>query len=216
MSKPLQRHLSIKVCGMKDPANIKAVAQLAPTLMGFIFYDRTPRDASGLEPDTIAKLPGEVCPVAVFVNAPREFIGETIAKYGFRTIQLHGNESPAECRYWRAQGLKVMKAIPIGGPADIALAHEYEGAVDAFVFDTRSDKPGGSGKRFDWSLLEDYLSSTPYLLSGGIGPDDLPAILNAIRPEMMGIDINSRFESSPGVKDTALLTHFILSIRNSH
>lgn len=213
-AKPRLCDLAIKVCGMREPANIEAVSQLAPELMGFIFYGGTPRDASGLEPGAMARLPEGVRPVAVFVDAPRAFIGEIIGKYGFGIIQLHGSESPEECRYWRGRGVKVIKAISVGGPEDIALTLGYENAVDAFVFDTRSDKAGGSGKHFDRSLLDAYSGSIPYLLSGGIGPDDLPDIISALRPGMIGIDINSRFESSPGVKDPELLKNFILFLRH--
>ena len=213
MEKPRHSDMAIKICGMKDPDNIKAVSLLTPMLMGFIFYDKTPRNAAGLDADIISLLPEYVRPVAVFVNASRDFIEEIIAKYGFKIIQLHGNETPDECSYWKDHGVTVFKAIPVGNREDIARTVAYEGSVDAFLFDTRSEKAGGSGKHFDWTLLDEYTGNTPYLLSGGISPDDVDDIIAAMRPGIAGIDINSRFESSPGVKDLGLLTHFILSLR---
>lgn len=213
LAKPRHSDMAIKVCGMKDADNIKSVSLLTPMLMGFIFYDKTPRNASGLDTEIVKGLPDYVRPVAVFVNASRDYIDNIITLYGFNIIQLHGCETPEECRYWKDRGMTVFKALPVGNLEDIAHAREYEGSVDAFLFDTRSDKAGGSGKHFDWSLLDDYNIDVPYLLSGGIGPDDVDAIVAAMRPGMAGIDINSRFEISPGVKDQGLLTNFILSLR---
>ncbi len=210
---PRHADMAIKICGMKDPDNIRAVAQLTPMLMGFIFYEKTPRSAIGLDPEVIKALPHFVRPVAVFVNADREYIQSVIDRYGFKIIQLHGNESPSECRYWRDNGITVFKAIQVADENDVARTKLYEGAVDAFLFDTRSDKAGGSGQQFDWKLLESYNGSVPYLLSGGIGAGDVDAIVDAMRPGMAGIDINSRFESEPGIKDLQLLIGFILSLR---
>lgn len=205
--------MAIKICGMKVPDNIKAVAQLTPMLMGFIFYEKTPRSAIGLNPEIIKSLPHFVRPVAVFVDAGREYIQSVIDQYGFKIIQLHGNEIPTECGYWRDRGITVFKAIPVADETDIAVTSQYEGAVDAFLFDNRSEKAGGSGMQFDWKLLENYTGTVPYLLSGGIGAGDVDNIIDAMRPGMAGIDINSRFESEPGVKDLELLIRFILSLR---
>lgn len=204
----------IKICGMKEPDNIRRVAWLTPMLMGFIFYEKSPRYAGNLDTEVVKGLPKFIKPVGVFVNTDPEEVEETCNKYGITTIQLHGEESPEECRELKEKGFKVFKAFGIRPPFNWEDLREYEVAVDMFVFDTFCQAKGGSGRKFDWALLDDYPLSTPYLLSGGIGPDDTDKILKAMRPKMAGIDLNSRFETEPGVKDIHKLTHFILSLRS--
>lgn len=218
MTTPRHADMIIKVCGMRDPGNIAEVAALSPMLMGFIFYDKSPRCARGLDPEIVSQLPEFIRPVALTVNASFEEIMEICSRYGFHIVQLHGDESPELCRRLRQEGLVVFKAIAVGDDIDWAEVAPYEGAVDLFVFDRKSPKRGGSGEKFSWDLLENYPLSTPYLLGGGIGPDDIPEIIAAMRPGMAGIDINSRFESSPGVKDLPRLINFILNLRkfNEH
>ncbi len=218
---PTPRHsdMMIKVCGMRDPHNIADVAALAPMLMGFIFHEPSPRDVTRtLSPDTISSLPPYVRPVAVFVDKDSRFIMDITKLYGFRIVQLHGNESPRLCRTLRNNGLVVLKALSIGENVDWTEYTPYSDCVDMFVMDTRCSCKGGSGCKFDWRLLESYSLPVPYLLGGGIGPEDIPFILEAMRPGMAGIDINSRFETQPGLKDMHLLINFILSLRkfNEH
>ena len=213
---PTPRHsdMMIKVCGMRDPHNVADVAALAPMLMGFIFHESSPRDVTGiLSPDTIKSLPPYVRPVAVFVDKDIHFIMDVTRRYGFRIVQLHGEESPLLCRALRDNGLVVLKAIDIGDNVDWAEYMPYGDCVDMFVMDTRCSCTGGSGRKFNWDLLENYNLPVPYLLSGGIGPEDIPLILEAMRPGMAGIDINSRFEAQPGLKDMHLLINFIISLR---
>ena len=135
----------------------------------------------------------------------------TVLRYGLTTIQLHGNESPDICRELRKPWLKVMKAIGIGENIGLEKLRQYEGSVDRFVFDTATAYHGGSGRKFDWTLLRDYPLTTPFLLSGGIGPDDAEAIREAAAslPMMEGIDINSRFETRPGCKSPELVKAFM-------
>lgn len=203
----------IKVCGMKDPANIRDIASLHPMLMGFIFHPASPRDASGLDPAVVKSLPQFIRPVGVFVNRSVEEVAATARRYGLERVQLHGDESPADCARLRSMGLKVYKAIAIGDTPDWERYRPYEGSVDLFVLDKKTPKGGGSGEKFDWSVLDSYPLGVQYLLGGGIGPDDIPAIVAAMRPGMAGIDINSRFESAPGVKNIHKLVKFILSLR---
>lgn len=215
---PLHADMIIKVCGMRDPENIAEVAALSPMLMGFIFYDRSPRCARGLDPEVVKRLPEFIRPVALTVNASYEEITAICREYGFRIVQLHGDESPGLCRRLHHDGLVVFKAIAVSDDIDWDSVAAYEGAVDLFVFDRKTPARGGSGEKFSWQLLDSYPLTTPYLLSGGIGPDDIPAIVEAMRPGMAGIDINSRFESAPGVKDLPRLINFILNLRkfNEH
>lgn len=205
--------MMIKVCGMRTPENIRDVAALTPMLMGFIFWDGSPRYAGDLDPDILKELPGFVHPVALFVDATEDQILAITGRYGIKIVQLHGNETPRLCDSLKQKELKVLKALSISSADDVARAAAYAGCVDMFVFDTRSEVVGGSGKKFDWTLLNGYDLDIPYLLSGGIGPDDVDNIVAAMRPHMAGIDINSRFETTPGHKDLLRLARFILSLR---
>ncbi len=217
-AKPCHADMMIKVCGMREQENILAVASLTPMLMGFIFHKESPRDASSLNPDAVKSLPPFIRPVGVFVDKPDEYIISVCTDYSIKIVQLHGSESPEQCLRLKRRGYTVFKAFGIVNNNDFDNVSSYEEAVDMFLFDTQSASHGGSGKKFDWSSLESYNLDTPYLLSGGIGPDDVDAIVKAVRPGMAGIDINSRFETSPGIKDINKLINFILSLRkfNEH
>lgn len=203
---------------MKDPDNIAEVAALAPMLMGFIFHEPSPRDATGLSPEVISSLPHFIRPVAVTVDRTEEEIVALCDRYGFRIVQLHGSESPVTCHSLKDRGLVVFKAIGVDDTIEWTQCKAYEGCVDLFIMDKKSPIHGGTGTKFDWSVLDRYNLDVPYLLSGGIGPDDIESIIGAMRPGMAGIDINSRFEKSPGVKDLHRLITFILSLRkfNEH
>lgn len=213
MATPRHSDMMIKVCGNCNPSNIESVAVLTPMLMGFIFYRRSPRSAWDLDPGVVRNLPDYIRPVGVFVNESEESILEVCDRYGFKIVQLHGDESPEACRRLRDRGLVVIKAIGVDDDLQWQSLAPYEGAVDLFLFDTRTKARGGSGKKFRWQHLDDYSLSVPYMLSGGIGPDDIDRIVAAMRPGMIGIDINSRFETAPGIKDVAMLTRFIVSLR---
>jgi phosphoribosylanthranilate isomerase len=200
----------IKVCGMAQPDNIAAVAALSPMLMGFIFYEKSPRYAGNLAPEVIKKLPEYIRPVAVFVNESTDNILATTQRYGIDIVQLHGDETPEQCRELKAAGKIVLKAVSPADRTQVEALTCYDGAADMLIFDT---KGGGTGRKWSWDIIRDYPLHTPYLLSGGIGVDDVDAIVDAMQPGMAGIDINSRFEVTPGVKDISLLTKFILSLR---
>jgi phosphoribosylanthranilate isomerase len=200
----------IKVCGMAQPDNIAAVAALSPMLMGFIFYEKSPRYAGDLAPEVIKKLPEYIRPVAVFVNESTDNILATTQRYGIDIVQLHGDETPEQCRELKAAGKIVLKAVSPADRTQVEALTCYDGAADMLIFDT---KGGGTGRKWSWDIIRDYPLHTPYLLSGGIGVDDVDAIVDAMQPGMAGIDINSRFEVTPGVKDISLLTKFILSLR---
>ena len=208
-NQPNHADMMIKVCGMADPDNIASVALLTPMLMGFIFHEASPRCAIGLDPQCVRSLPGYVRPVGVFVDRD-EFIDSICSRYGIKIVQLHGSESPELCRRLAARGYVVFKAIPVTAGIDWDQWRAYEDAVTMFVLDSRSP---GSGQKFDWSVLDSYSLEVPYMLGGGIGPDDMDVILANMRPGMAGIDINSRFETSPGVKDIRRLVPFIVSLR---
>lgn len=213
----LHKDMIIKVCGNARPDNIEQVATLTPMLMGFIFYDGSPRSAIGLDPEIVRSLPRFIRPVGVFVDATEKEIVDTVDRYGIRIVQLHGrHEKPALAHSLRQRCITVFRAC---GPDPEAVdpwagLAEWAAAADMLVLDTPCPTCGGSGCKWDWRLLESYPYATPYLISGGIGPDDIPAIVAAMRKPMAGIDINSRFEIEPGVKDLNLLIRFITQLRS--
>lgn len=206
----MRDRLEIKVCGMREPGNIYDVASLVPDYMGFIFYDLSPRCCRGiLSPEVVAALPAGVVPVIVSVDMPA--IGlETLAEsLGITTLQLHGSETPEYCHGLRGKGFKVWKATRFSGREDMARLEGYVETVDRFVFDTPAPCYGGSGRKFDWRLLDSYALPVDFMLSGGIGENDVEAVKALHHTRLVGIDLNSRFEISPGVKDPTRLGRFM-------
>lgn len=199
---------AVKICGMKFPENIRAVAALKPDFMGFIFYPKSPRYAEPLDSDTLNSLPSSIKKIGVFVNEDIERILTLVFKYKLNGVQLHGTENVETCRKLKETGLIVIKAFPIAEAYNFKVISTYEEVCDYFLFDTKTDAYGGSGVKFDWSILDEYQGKTPFLLSGGIAPDDAEAILKIVHPKFAGIDLNSKFEVSPGLKNVELLREF--------
>ncbi|MDR0938161.1 MAG: phosphoribosylanthranilate isomerase [Mediterranea sp.] len=196
----------IKVCGMSEAANIEAVERIADVdLMGFIFYPRSPRHVRGLP----EYMPRRARRVGVFVDEELSAVREWVARFGLEYAQLHGDESPEYCRALRREGLKVIKAFSIATSYDLSPTQAYASACDLFLFDTKCDGHGGSGRSFDWDVLHAYAGPVPFLLSGGIGPHDTDALKTFAHPRLAGYDLNSRFETAPGVKDAASLRAFL-------
>lgn len=204
--------LVIKVCGMKNPENIKEVAALQPDFMGFIFYPKSPRFAEPLDSATLKALPKSIKKIGVFVNEELENILTIATKYDLDGVQLHGTELVDMCRKIRKAGFLVIKAFPISEVCNFRVTYKYEGVCDYLLFDTKTDAYGGSGIKFNWTMLNEYLGKTPFLLSGGIAADDVEAILKIEHPQLAGIDLNSRFEVSPGLKNVEVLKQFITEI----
>ena len=198
----------IKVCGMTEGKNIRAVEALGADFIGMIFYPASPRKVVGI-PDY---LPETAARVGVFVNASEAEILEKVVAYGLDLVQLHGDESPEFCSRLDGRGVGVIKAFSVSSESDLARTSAYEGLCRYYLFDTPTAGRGGSGKRFDWSLLQAYSGETPFLLSGGIGPESAAALSEFSHPMLAGYDLNSRFESEPGVKDVALLGQFLYKI----
>lgn len=202
----------IKCCGVNNPESIRSLAALGLDLMGFIFWSGTARAALQLDPAVLDVLPVSMGRVGVFVNEDYKVILPVTGNYGLSHVQLHGQESPELCERIRCTGLKVIKAFPVACAEDLNAVARYEGSCDYYLFDTKSILPGGSGMQYDWSLLEHYKGTTPFLLSGGISSQDAKRILQFRHPQFAGIDINSRFETAPGVKDVALIRQFLKEI----
>ncbi len=196
----------IKTCGMRDADNIRAVSELRIDWMGFIFWPPSSRYVS--EKPTF--LPTRQKRVGVFVDARIEEVKSKADEYALDLIQLHGSESPAFCERLKANSRQqLIKAFNIATQEDLEQTRPYEGLVDYFLFDTKAKMVGGNGTQFDWSVLSAYQGNTPFLLSGGIGPDDAEKVRNFHHPQLAGIDLNSRFELSPALKDIEKLKQFI-------
>lgn len=192
---------------MREEANVREVEQLGTDWMGFIFYPASPRYVG----EVLSYFPGNVKRVGVFVNEQPGRLLMLAEKNRIDILQLHGTESPDDCRAFQKKGFLVMKAFGIvtDKPFPSALIEGYEGCCDYFLFDTRTDLYGGSGKKFAWELLSDYQGRTPFLLSGGISLADIEAVKAFSHPRCVGVDLNSGFEIEPAVKDVQLLQAFI-------
>ena len=200
---------------MRYGDNIKEVASLQPDFMGFIFYPPSPRNAIGISEVSVKQLPDGIKAVGVFVDAPLEEVKRVTGNYEIGIVQLHGNETSVFCREIKLTGLQVIKAIRIPANADSnffeSLA-EYVGFVDMFLFEPQGMKAGGNGIKFDWCITDYYNLPVPYLLSGGIGPEDGDILKKGLPKGCIGIDLNSKFEITPGVKDSGKLKTFIRRI----
>jgi phosphoribosylanthranilate isomerase len=205
----------IKICGMREPANIAEVSDLYPELMGFIFYKASARYAGDTGEEIMNSIPAGISKTGVFVNADAREILQTAVKFSLDIIQLHGNETAGLCARLKSRGLGVIKSFSVGSDEDFSRCSEYISCTDYFLFDTPTIKYGGSGSRFDWKLLERYRYTHPFFLSGGISAEDAESIVALDHPSLAGIDLNSRFEISPGLKDVEKLRNFILQIRNN-
>jgi phosphoribosylanthranilate isomerase len=223
--------MKIKVCGMRDAENIQQVIALGVNMIGLIFWPKSPRYVqnistnAGIIPDL--KNPAikdistsDVSYVGVFVDEMPQNVVTQAYNYKLDYIQLHGNESPIYIDNLKSTlvpdilpNVKIIKALSINEEADILKWKTYEGHVDMFLFDTKSTQTvGGTGKHFDWSLINMYDGNIPFLLSGGIGPDDAEAVKSFKHPMCVGIDLNSRFEKEPGMKDVDKLNAFLKAL----
>lgn len=214
----MQQERVIKVCGMREAANIQAVETLGIDWLGFIFWPKSSRYVSAC-PDY---LPRNAQRVGVFVDEAPEVILRISQRYALDYLQLHGHESVAyllELRHLMTTQTSLLlppqliKAFSIATPDDLEQTKAYEGLVDYFLFDTKGPSVGGNGVQFDWQVLENYHGQTPFLLSGGIGPEDAERIRAFHHPRCIGIDLNSRFEQSPGLKDVHKLKTFLEKIK---
>lgn len=207
----------IKVCGIKDGENLNELAPLKPDYVGFIFTAKSPRFAIGLSYTYTTKVPKGIKKVGVFVNAHKDVIEEYANIHRLDAIQLHGDEKPELCKALRRIGLEVIKVfnIPENPQVDFfKKLEDYKDNVDFFLFDTAGENRGGNGSKFDWNILKEYPFDIPYFISGGIGPEDVDSLKKGLPSKCVGIDINSKFEITPGVKDIDKLKHFFFALRN--
>ncbi len=194
------KELKLKVCGMREPDNIQELIKVKPDFMGFIFYPKSPRYVDEMDDDLIMRIPISISKVGVFVNESLDNIIEIANKYGLEYIQLHGDEDLTFANALKERGLKVIKVFRVMDTIPF-FAKNYEGIADYFLFDTASINYGGSGRHFDWNILKNYNLNVPFLLSGGVQLEDIPKIKSMEIEQLVGIDVNSRFEIEPALKD---------------
>lgn len=201
--------MKLKVCGMKYQDNIEQVAGLQPDNLGFIFYEKSVRN---FDSPQIPKISSTIKKTGVFVDADLDFVLEKISKYNLQAVQLHGKESPLYCKQLQKESIEIVKVFSIKDEFDFSILKPYEDACDYFLFDTKGKHPGGNGYTFDWNVLNNYPSTKPFFLSGGLGLDEVEAIKqfsNSKASEYCyALDVNSKFEIEPGLKDIEKLTEF--------
>ena len=201
--------MKIKVCGMRDSDNIINLAQLNPDFLGLIFYSQSKRFAENLDKGILSSLPDSIKLTGVFVNESIEEVIKKIDEYNLDAIQLHGSESVIYCKQLRDllgirlpfRKLEIIKAFGISPDFDFNQIQQFNDVVDYFLFDTKTTGHGGSGITFDWEILKQYKGQKPYFLSGGLSPENISEIGNLGLEQLYGIDLNSKFELEPGVKD---------------
>ena len=203
------KNVKLKICGMKETENITEISALQPDYLGFIFWEKSKRN---MTLDAIPELPETIKKVGVFVDASIQEIAAKINQYQLDVIQLHGNESVIFCRNVKKLGVEVIKVFSMNSNFNFSLVKEYVLAVDYFLFDAKGKLPGGNGITFDWNVLENYHFNVPYFLSGGIGTTEIDGIKEFLESpaanKCYGIDVNSRFEKKPGIKNIIKLQKF--------
>lgn len=216
---------------MREPDNIRAVAALGVDMIGFIFWDKSPRNVkqlyvpAGIIPDRAGKQvecreESKCKYVGVFVDEMPQNIVTRVYNFHLDYIQLHGNESTVYIDNLRrslvpdiAPDIKIIKALSICEADDVKRWREYKDHVDLLLFDTKCTCVGGSGEKFDWSVLDAYDGDIPFILSGGIGPDDAERVKSFHHPMCIGIDLNSKFEDEPALKNVDKLRAFVEYLR---
>ena len=201
----MNKQLKVKVCGLLNQTELSRIDGLSKVdFLGLIFYPKSPRCFTEKQRIKATK----ARKVGVFVDEKPSVLIEKVVQYGLNMIQLHGNETPETCKSLRPLA-KVTKVFSVDEEFDFNLLNQYSDSVDYFLFDTATPLKGGSGKKFNWDQLNKYSGRTPFFLSGGIGPEDIKALQSFNHDQLIGVDLNSRFEKSPGIKDVESLQQFL-------
>jgi phosphoribosylanthranilate isomerase len=199
---------------MKYPQNSKEVACLKPDMLGFIFYKKSARYVGeDFDFALLNDIREELATVAVFVNEELEKVDEITAEYGFKYVQLHGDESPEYCKILEEQGVKVIKAFSMDSDFDFRQLDAYAPYCTYFLFDTKGLNRGGNGVTFDWSVLDRYKLHVAFMLSGGLGTENVSEALSLSYPQLIGLDFNSRIELEPGLKSVTKVQEIIEHIK---
>jgi phosphoribosylanthranilate isomerase len=210
----------MKVCGMTGLEQVRQLDAMGVEFAGFIFYPRSPRFVGkfDLDPEALRRERLQVNRVGVFVDAPLDELLRTVDTWRLHMVQLHGDESPRYCEKVSSH-VTTVKAFRVAPDDDLGWkTHPYRETVDMYLFDSVGVSYGGNGTRFDWKALEGRTFGKPWFLSGGIGPEDVAAVgdIAAARKELFAIDVNSRFEASPGVKDLSSVEAFRKALATGH
>ncbi len=199
---------------MRDSENIEQLLALQPGYMGFIFYGKSPRDAEDvLDHEVLRKFPEQTKKVGVFVNADLGFVKEKVKAYGLDYVQLHGDESVEYVAELFAVGIKVIKVFSIGAAFDFDELNTYNPFVNFFLFDTKGKARGGNGEVFNWEILKGYNQKVPFFLSGGIDLENIDSLKALEGMNIHAIDVNSKFELTPGLKDIEKVKQLRSSLR---
>jgi len=207
--------MKIKICGMNNPENLFELERLKPDYFGFIFYLKSPRNFDRF------LIPGfaHTKKVGVFVNETISDLAELQSQFKLEAVQLHGDEDQhyiKDLKMKLPDNIEVFKAISVYDKEDLKTISAFEDLVDLIILDTKTKQRGGSGRKFDWKVLEHYTASIPFLLSGGIGVEDAQKVCEVFHQhdKMLGVDINSKFEIEPGLKDKTKVERFINEIKS--
>ncbi len=220
----------LKVCGMKYVDNIQQVAELQPDYLGFIFYEKSKRNFEGIIPE----IPKSIKKTGVFVNEIPEILVSLVDEYQLQAIQLHGDEPVEYIQQLkklfaerleamspklksRTKPVEIIKVFGIKEEFDFSVLEAYEEEVDFFLFDTKGKERGGNGVTFNWQVLNNYNSKKTFFLSGGIGVEEVDAVNKILKTDLpvYALDVNSRFETKPGLKSIEKLKKFIKKVEKS-
>jgi phosphoribosylanthranilate isomerase len=196
--------MKLKTCGLRD--NIKEVIALSPDYVGFIFYKGSKRFVGDdFSPEALKDIPKQIKKTGVFVNEEVNKVIEIANKFKLDAIQLHGDESPEYCINVKIKGIEIIKVFAMDKNFDFKKLESYRSCCDYFLFDTKGKEYGGTGRTFDWELLKKYDNNLPFFLSGGIGPEEIDEIRKLKGLAIYAVDINSKVETSPGLKNIDLI-----------
>jgi phosphoribosylanthranilate isomerase len=207
--------MKLKVCGITTVAQLEKLQELAVDYAGLIFYEKSKRyawECLQSEKFEIRKL--QIKKIGVFVNADMGILKSCVQSFGLTAVQLHGDESVEYCAAIQKETevIKVFRMSDKTKDVD-ALLEPYQKVSDYFLFDTDTESYGGSGRRFDWSQLQTATIGKPFFLSGGIGPEDMEKLKSFKHPFFYAVDVNSRFETSPGLKDMEKVQTFANALK---
>ncbi|MEO6130945.1 MAG: phosphoribosylanthranilate isomerase [Saprospiraceae bacterium] len=206
--------MKIKICGMRNTENISEITALQPDFMGFIFYSNSKRYVGDDFPESSLKnIPNTIKKTGVFVNESIENIIAMQKRFNFSAIQLHGSETPEYCQNLNNH-IPIIKVFSIDDHFNFDDLTRFQPYCQYFLFDTKTENYGGSGKSFDWALLDKYILDIPFFLSGGLGSINIDAALQIKHPMFYGVDLNSKIETSPGIKNKEECKKIIESIRH--
>jgi phosphoribosylanthranilate isomerase len=213
--------MKIKVCGMRNPQNITSLAELNPDYIGLIFYPGSKRYVSNPDKSILSSLPSSIKLTGVFVDEKEDEVVQKVILYGLSAVQLHGNESPLYCENLRNKfknqlpdvRIDLIKAFGVYPGFDFSTLEAYNEVVDYFLFDTKTSEHGGSGMTFDWTILDQYVGEKMFFLSGGLSPENIDGIFNLATKKIHALDLNSKFETEPGLKNIESLKSAFQLIR---